>query len=229
MKSTVTAIHLCRPFSLDSPRALVEHDPCRKEGGPFLPRRIPKEIRVSALTVFGVLSTVGIGLVLRRIPALDRLVLTGQDAFVIFNIYGLAFSLIASASTVMRRRDTTILILAATVMWGVFVAREMSSEMIRFLLFASLITIGLRIARGRAATASSCARIGLSTLMGGVMAGIGGMVYYGLGVLLGAPESATAGGVAVGLLWGLSLGLAVNLGVASGSEVMDCITAEGKL
>ncbi len=180
------------------------------------------------LTVFGVLSTIGIGLVLRRIPALSRLVLTGQGAFVIFNIYGLAFSLIASASTVIRRRDTTILILAATVLWGIFVAKGMSSEMIRFLLFASLITIGLRIGRGWAAMASSTSRIGLSALMGGALAGIGGMVYYGVGRFLGAPDAATAGGVAVGLLWGLSLGVAVNLGVASGSEVMDCIAGKAR-
>jgi hypothetical protein len=180
------------------------------------------------LIVFGVLSTIGIGLVLHRIPALSRLVLRGQDAFVIFNIYGLAFSLIASASTVMRRRDTTILILAATVMWGIFMAKGMSSEMIRFLLFASLITIGLRIGRGRAAMASKMAGIGLSTLLGGAMAGIGGLAYYGAGGLRGAPDAATAGGVAVGLLWGLSLGVAVNLGVASGSEVMDCIAGKAR-
>ncbi len=180
------------------------------------------------LTVFGVLSTIGIGLMLHRIPALGRLVLKGQNAFVIFNIYGLAFSLIGSASTVMRRRDTTILILAATVMWGIFMARGMSSEMIRFLLFAALITIGLRIGGRRVAMASSAARIGLNTLIGGAMAGIGGMIYYGVGGLLGAPDAATAGGVAVGLLWGLSLGVAVNLGVVSGSEVVDCIAGKAR-
>lgn len=136
--------------------------------------------------------------------------------------------MIASASTVMRRRDTTILILAATVMWGIFVAKGMSSEMIRFLLFASLITIGLRIGRERAAMASYAARVGLSILMGGAMAGIGGLAYYGTGGLLGAPDAATAGGVAVGLLWGLSLGVAVNLGVASGSEVMDWIAGKAR-
>jgi hypothetical protein len=180
------------------------------------------------LTVFGVLSTIAVGLVLRRIPALNRLVLTGRHAFVIFNVYGLAFSLIAAASTVMRRRDTTILILAATVMWGIFMAKGMSSEMVRFLLFASLITAGLRVGRGRAATLSHAGRIGLSTVLGGTMAGIGGLLYYGVGGALGAPDAATAGGLAVGLLWGLSLGVAVNLGVASGSEVIDCIAAEAR-
>jgi hypothetical protein len=192
-----------------------------QEGGSSLPRRIPKELRVSVLTVFGVLSTVGIGLLLRRIPALGRLVLAGEDAFVTFNIYGLAFSLIASASTVIRRRDTTILILAATVMWGIFVAEGLASEMIRFVMFASLITLGVRMGLGRVVDASRGARVGPSTVMGGMLSALGGLVYYWAGPLLGAPDSAVAGGIAVGLLWGLSLGVAVSVGVSSVNEVVD--------
>jgi len=178
---------------------------------------------VSVLTVFGVLSTIGIGLVLRRIPVLSRVVLVGEDAFVTFNIYGLAFSLVVSASTVMRRRDTTILILAATVMWGIFVAGGMSSEMIRFILFASLINVGVRMGIGRAVGARRGTQVGLSTVLGGAFCAMGGLVYYGAGRLLGAPDSAIAGGVAVGLLWGLSLGVAVSLGVSAGNEVVEWI------
>lgn len=199
-----------------------------QEGGRSLPRRIPKELRVSVLTVFGVLSTIAVGLLLRRIPALGRLVLAGEDAFVTFNIYGLAFSLMASASTVIRRRDTTILILAATIIWGIFVAKGLASEMIRFILFAALITIGIRMGIGRTVKASRGARIGLSTVMGGIFCAVGGLVYYWVGGLLGAPESSVAGGIAVGLLWGLSLGIAVSVGVASGNEVLDWIARKPK-
>jgi hypothetical protein len=173
-----------------------------------------------------VLSTVGIGLLLRRIPFLGRLVLAGEDAFVTFNIYGLAFSLIASASTVIRRRDTTILILAATVIWGIFVARGLASEMIRFVLFATLITIAVRIGIGRGRTAPGGTQVGLSTLMGGILCALGGLAYYGLGGVLGAPATSVAGGVSVGLLWGLSLGVAVSVGVSLGSEVVDWVAAK---
>ena len=143
-----------------------------------------------------------------------------------FNIYGLAFSLIASASTVIRRRDTTILILAATIIWGIFMAGGLTSEMIRFVLFAALITIGLRIGLGRARQVSRGARICLSTATGGVLCALGGLLYYWAGGLLGAPESAVAGGTAVGVLWGLSLGVAVCVGVSSGNEVVDWIAGK---
>jgi hypothetical protein len=199
-----------------------------EEGGWFLPRRIPKELRVSLLTVFGVLSTIAVGLVLRRISALNRLVLAGEDAFVTFNIYGLAFALIASASTAIRRRDTTILILAATVIWGIFVAEGLASEMIRFVMFATLITFGVRMGLGWTGSASGGTRIGLSTLLGGTFCALGGLVYYWAGALLGAPDRAVAGGTAVGLLWGLSLGVAVSVGVSSGSEVVDWIALKAR-
>jgi len=194
-----------------------------QEGGFSLPRRIPKELRVSVLTVFGVLSTIGIGLLLRHIPAMSRLVLAGEDAFVTFNIYGLAFSLIASASIVIRRRDTTILILAATIMWGVFMAKGLASEMIRFVTFAALITIGLKVGVATTVMGSRVARVGWSTVLAGIFCALGGLVYYWAGRLLAAPERVVAGGIAVGLLWGLSLGAAVAVGVTFGNEVLDWI------
>jgi hypothetical protein len=52
---------------------------------------------------------------------------------------------------------------------------------------------------------------------------LAGLIYYWAGRLLAAPESAVAGGVAVGLLWGLSLGAAVSVGVTSGNEVLDWV------
>jgi hypothetical protein len=169
-----------------------------------------------------------VGLLLRRIPALGRLVLAGEDAFVTFNIYGLAFSLVASASTVIRRRDTAILILAATVMWGIFMAKGLASEMIRFILFATLITVGVRMGIGRGSQASRGTQAGFSTIAGGILCAIGGLLYYWMGGILGAPQSAVAGGIAVGLLWGLSLGVAVCVGVSAGNEVIDWLVKRAR-
>lgn len=165
---------------------------------------------------------------LRRIPALGAVVLAGEDAFVTFNIYGLAFSLIASASIVIRRRDTTILILAATVMWGIFMAEGLASEMIRFILFAALITMGVRMGLGRSGEVSRGARVGMSTFLGGIFCALGGLAYYWAGGPLGAPGSAVAGGIAVGLLWGFSLGIAVSVGVSSGHEVLEWMISKPK-
>ena len=189
-------------------------------GGPALARRIPKELKVIILTVFGILCTIGVGLILRRLLPLGNLLNIGREAFIIFNIYGYAFSLIAAASTVIRRRDRIILILAATVMWGIFVAEEMALEMVRFILFASLITVGVRI--GRRITAKSVAgRVLLRAGICALICGIGGLAYHGFGSLFGVPEYCLMGGLSTALSWGLALGFAVGLGISLGSEVVE--------
>jgi hypothetical protein len=199
---------------------------CGAEGGPALPRRIPKEIKVSVPTVFGVLSTIGVGILLRRVIPVTPLLVTDQEAFVVFNIYGLAFSLIASASIVIRRRDAIITILAATLMWGIFVAGGRASEMVRFILFAALITIGVLTGRWLTLNSSKGARIVLSAVLASAFCGVGGLLYYGAGGLMGAFDTAVQGGIGVGLSWGLSLGFAVGVGISAGSEVIDWIAGK---
>jgi hypothetical protein len=193
---------------------------CQIGGGPALATRIPKELRVIILTIFGILCTIGVGLTLRRIPPLGNFLSIGREAFIIFNIYGHAFSLIAAASTVIRRRDRIILILAATVMWGIFVAEEMALEMVRFILFASLMTVGVRAGR-RIIPKSVAGRVLLRAGLCALICGIGGLAYDGLGSLFGVPEFCLIGGLATALSWGLALGLAVGLGISLGSEVLE--------
>lgn len=162
----------------------------------------------------------------RGMPA-GRLLNTGPEAFVIFNIYGHAFSLIAAAATVIRRRDRIILILAATVMWGIFVAKEMALEMVRFVLFASLTTVGVRLGV-RLTPASTVGRVMVRAAVCGVLCGIGGLAYQGFGTLFGAPEYGLMGDAATALVWGLALGLAVGLGIAIGSEVVGWMAKKAK-
>jgi hypothetical protein len=194
-------------------------------GGPALARGIPKELTVSVLTVFGALSTVGIGLLLRRTP-LGESIVVDHAAFVVFNIYGLAFSLISSAGTVIRRRDTVILILAATIMWGIFLAQHLALEMIRFLIFASLITVGVLAGKAIAAGRSGAVRIAVSAVLSGVLCGIGGLLYHGLSLLPGPAPSGSAAGPVASVCWGLSLGVAVGLGVSIGNEVAGWVVSK---
>jgi hypothetical protein len=71
-------------------------------------------------------------------------VIAGEGAFVFFIIYGLAFSLISSASTVIRKKDAVILILAATVIWGIFLEGHLAVSMIRCLALATCIVFAIR-------------------------------------------------------------------------------------
>jgi hypothetical protein len=167
------------------------------------------------------LTTVGTGLALRHLlPRANLLVIT-REAFVVFNIYGHAFSLIAAASTVIRRRDTTILILAATIMWGIFVAREMAMEMVRFLVFSSLIAVGIRMGLVRMAERPGSRRVVLTSLLTGVLCGAGGLAYHWAGRTLNPAGYGLMGNTAVALCWGFALGLAVALGISLGSEVVE--------
>ncbi len=165
----------------------------------------------------------GVGLVIRHVLPLRNLVITGEEAFVVFTTYGLAFSLIASASTVIRRRDTIILILAATVIWGVFVESNKNLGMVRYITFAALITVGVAVGRRLSGYHAAAARVAMTAAAPAVLCGAGGLLYYGL---LGAFRPAVIDlgrGWAFGLSWGLSLGLAVGFGVATGCEIVECI------
>jgi hypothetical protein len=154
------------------------------------------------------------------LPFGNRLIIS-REAFVIFNIYGHAFSLIAAASTVIRRRDTTILILAATIMWGIFLAEEMAMEMVRFLAFSTLITIGIRIGLRRMAERPGPGRVLLTSVLAGLLCGIGGLVYHGVGSLLNSADYGLMGSAGVALFWGFVLGFAVALGISLGFEVVE--------
>lgn len=149
--------------------------------------------------------------------------ITGEEAFVVFTTYGLAFSLIASASIVIRSRDTIILILAATVIWGVFVESNKNLGMVRYITFAALITVGVAVGRRLSAYRPAAVRVAVTAAAPAALCGAGGLLYYGL---LGAFRPAVVDlgrGWAFGLSWGLSLGLAVGFGVAAGCEIVECI------
>jgi hypothetical protein len=81
---------------------------------------------------------------LRRVLPFGRLVIAGERTFVLFIIYGLAFSLISSASTVIRRKDAVILVLAATIIWGIFLEAHLAVSMMRCLALATCIVFALR-------------------------------------------------------------------------------------
>jgi hypothetical protein len=215
---------------------------------------------------------------LRRVLPFGSRVIAGEGAFVFFIVYGLAFSLISSASTVIRTRDAVILILAATIMWGIFLeghlavnmirclavatcivfavrwlpVRRISSGfraiawrdvitavlavsiawgvitarinalgMVRFITFASLVTVGLLIGRGLSSGSAAGWRVCLGTVPPAILAGIGGLIYRGIVGGLGPVGAPIGQSVVVGPFWGLSLGLAVGLGISIGSEVVE--------
>jgi hypothetical protein len=162
--------------------------------------------------------------VLRYLLPLGNRLIISREAFVIFNIYGHAFALIAAASTVIRRRDTTILILAATILWGIFVAEEMAMEMVRFLAFSCLIAVGIRIGLMRMAGCPGSRRVVLASLLTGGLCGIGGLVYHVAGNLLGSAGYGLMGSSGVAICWGFALGFAVALGISLGTEVVEWMT-----
>lgn len=167
-------------------------------------------------------------MVFRRATLLRSLVIAAGQAFVGFTIYGFALSLIAAASTVIRRRDTIILILAATIIWGIFVVEGRPSGMIHFLLFAALVTAGVLAARGLATGFGSAARIGLGALLPAVLCGAGGLVYYGLAGPSSAEVLDLKAGLSMGFSWGLALGVAVGLGLSVGAEVLEWMLSKDK-
>ncbi len=135
-----------------------------------------------------------------------------------FVTYGLAYSLIASAATAVRRRDAMIVILASTVFWGIFVESERGS-MARFLIFATLITIGILSALWMTRRNRASLRIVAGAALPALLCGFGGFIIYGFAIGANIPDS-LYGSLSSGFTWGFSLGIAVGLGVTLGVEVL---------
>ena len=181
---------------------------------------IRKELAVSLLTVCGALSTIGISYAARQLPLLKQGVVAGEAHFVFFVVYGLAISLVAAASTVMRRRDTVIVILAATIAWVVFVESRQLLGMLRFLVFSALTTVGVGAAGRTASGKRAWIRIARGAAFPAGLCCAAGLVYYGLASRFGAAPSSASRDLVVGSVWGLCLGLAVGLGLALGREAL---------
>lgn len=186
-------------------------------------RRIPDELKVCILTVFGAISTLIIALVLGRSGSFREMALAGERDFTLFVTYGLAFSLLVAASRYLKARDAAILILVASVIWGVVVERPGPYGMVRFLLFASGAAIGLDQAVKMGRNASTGRRFALRVLFPMLYCGLSGVVYHLVaGDLSGSLGEISRIGV-VGLIWGLCLGLAVGLGLSIGREVINWV------
>lgn len=188
-----------------------------------LTRRIPDELKVCMLTVFGAVSTLIIALVLSRSSSFRELALAGERDFALFVTYGLAFSLLVAASRYLKARDAAILILLASVIWGVVVERPGPYGMVRFLLFASGAAIGFDRAAKLGRNASAAKRFALRVILPTFYCGIAGIVYHLVaGDLSGSLAEISRIG-AVGLIWGLCLGFAVGLGLSIGREVINWV------
>jgi hypothetical protein len=125
----------------------------------------------------------------------------------------------------MRGRDTVILILAATIIWGVFVETGGRVRMIRFLLFASGVTYMLRLADRVWAGAATGRRMFGGIASPALVCLLIGLVYFAItarfrGNVL--PHS-----LLTGATWGFSLGLAVGLGLSIGGELLKWMSRDG--
>jgi hypothetical protein len=161
---------------------------------------------------------VGIGLVLRHFEWLRSLAASTETEFVVFVSYGLALSLICASSNVMRGRDTIILTLAATLIWGIFVEGH-RLLMLRFLAFAWLILAGLQLSHRLVAASRVGPRVLVGTLLPAAFCGIGGLVYYGVMGFVAPLDLQITGGLTGGLVWGGTLGLAIGLGISAGNGI----------
>lgn len=186
-------------------------------------RRIPDEFKVCILTVFGAVSTLIIAVILSRSISFRELALAGERDFVLFVTYGLAFSLLVAASRYLKARDAAILILLASIIWGVVVERPGPYGMVRFLLFASGAAIGFDRAVKLGRNASAGKRFALRVILPMFYCGLAGVVYHLVaGDLSGSLAEISRIG-AVGLIWGLCLGFAVGLGLSIGREVINWV------
>jgi hypothetical protein len=186
-----------------------------------LARRIPDELKVCLLTVFGAASTLLIALVLSRWGTFRELAPAGERDFALFVIYGLAFSLLVAASRYLGPKDAAVLILAASVVWGVAVERPGPYGMVRFLLLASAVELGFGRAVKLGRTAGTAGRVVLRILLPTVYCGLGGLVYHLVAGDLNGPMAEIFMGATVGSIWGLCLGFAVGLGLSIGREVIN--------
>jgi hypothetical protein len=194
-----------------------------------LPRGVRKELVVSLLTVFGVLSTVGVSYLLRHVAVLRNMAVAGEPHYVGLVIYGLAISLIVAAATAIRARDAIVLLLAATVIWVVFVEARQIFGMVRFLVFSAVAGAAVLSARRAFGAAGAWLRVAGGTLVPAAACCVAGLAFYGLAARLGhGPAGSPCSGrdLAAGAVWGLSLGLAVGLGLSAGSEVVRWMSRE---
>lgn len=173
------------------------------------------------------LSTVAVSYLIRHVPALKVLPMAGEAHFVGFVIYGLAISLIASAARVIRRRDTVILLLAATIIWVVFVEVRQISGMFRFLAFASAVTVGVLLGDRLGAGSPRWLRAVGGIFLPGVLCSAAGAAAYGLAALADRVPGRLPGLLAVGVTSGFALGLAVGLGLWAGGELLRWMSREG--
>jgi len=151
----------------------------------------------------------------------------GAEAhFVFFVVYGLAISLIAAASRMIRKRDTVILILAATIAWVIFVETRQLLGMTRFLVFASLATLGVLVSDRTWAGTTPWRRVAFGALLPAGLCCVAGLAYYGLVAGFTHAATGSARELAAGGAWGFSLGLAVGLGLAIGSEALRWMNKE---
>jgi hypothetical protein len=188
-----------------------------------LARRIPDELKVCVLTVFGAASTLIMAVILSRSTSFRELALAGERDFALFVTYGLAFSLLVAASRYLKAKDAAILILLASVIWGVVVERPGPYGMVRFLLFASGAAIGFDRAVKLGRNSSAARRFALRIILPVFYCGIAGVVYHLVaGDLSGSLAEIARAGV-VGLIWGVCLGFAVGLGLSIGREVINWV------
>ena len=181
---------------------------------------------MSLLTISGALSTIGISYLLRRVPFLKHVVVGAEAHFVFFVVYGLAISLIAAASKQIRRRDTVIVILAATIAWVIFVETRQLLGMIRFLVFTSLATLGVLFSDRAWSGTKPWRRVVSGAILPAGLCCAAGLAYYGLVGRLGHAPTGLARELVAGGAWGFSLGLAVGLGLALGSEALRWMNKE---
>lgn len=184
-------------------------------------RRIPDELKVCILTVFGAASTLVMAFILSRSALFCGLALAGERDFTLFVTYGLAFSLLVASSRYLRARDAAVLILGASVIWGLAVERPGPYGMVRFLLLASGAAIGFDSAVSLGRKASTVRGFALRVLFPTLYCGISGIVYHLVAGDLSGTLAEISRGAAVGLIWGLCLGFAVGLGLSIGREVID--------
>jgi hypothetical protein len=185
-----------------------------------LARRIPDELKVCILTVSGAISILVLGVVLSRWSAFREFALGGERDFALFVTYGFAFSLLVAASRYLRARDSAVLILLASVIWGIVVERPGPYGMVRFLLFASGAAIGYDRAVKAGRNASAGTGFALRLLVPAFYCGVGGVLYHLVAGDLSGSLTEISRGAGVGLIWGGCLGLAVGLGLSIGREVI---------
>ena len=114
-----------------------------------------------------------------------------------------------------------MLILGASVIWGLAIERPGPYGMVRFLLLASGAAIGFDTAVSLGRKTSTIKRFALRVLFPTLYCGISGIGYHRVAGDLSGTLAEISRGAAVGLIWGLCLGVAVGVGLSIGREVIN--------